>query len=202
MKLFYSPNSPFVRKCLVVAREVGLRERIEFLPANASPVNRDRTIIPHNPLGQVPTLLLDDGTALYDSCVICEYFNALGGGSLLPRDGAQRWLVLTERSLADGILDAALLARYETAVRPENLRWSDWSKGQLDKIKTGLDALEQRAADFGDRVDLGTIAFGCCCGYLDFRFASIGWREGRPNTAAWFEWFGGRDSMVETRPPA
>jgi glutathione S-transferase len=201
VKLFYSPTSPFVRKCLVAARELGLREKIEFLPANANPINRDRTIIPHNPLGQVPTLLLDDGTALYDSRVIVEYLNDLADGDLLSRTGPERWRILVEHSLADGILGAALLARYETAVRPENLRWNDWTAGQLDKITTGLDALENRAAGFGDRVDLGTIAFGCALGYLDFRFPHLEWRNGRPNTAAWFEWFGGRDSMVETRPP-
>ena len=71
---------------------------------------------------------------------------------------------------------------------------------QLAKVNSGLDALEGEAATFGDRIDLGTIAFACALGYLDFRFASLGWRDARPNTAAWFEWFHGRDSMVETRP--
>ena len=99
-------------------------------------------------------------------------------------------------------MDAALLARYETAVRPENLRWDDWTAGQLDKVTCGLAEVERRAAGFGSRVDVGTIAVGCALGYLDFRFASLAWRGQHPDTAAWFERFGARASMVATRPPA
>ena len=202
MKIFYSAASPYVRKCLVAAHELGLRERIELLPANAHPVNRDRTIVAHNPLGKVPTLIADDGAVLYDSRVICEYLNTLADdGDLLPSREDARWRVLVDQSLADGICDAAVLARYESALRPEALRWGDWLEGQLDKIACGLAVLETKAVDFGDRVDVGTIAFGCALGYLDYRFASLDWRDRHPNAAAWFEWFGGRDSMVATRPP-
>jgi len=133
--------------------------------------------------------------------VIIEYLDVLGNGKLIPRDGAARWSVLTEHSLADGILNAALLVRYESALRPEELRWSDWTAAQLDKVATGLAALDTRAAKFNERVDLATIAFGCALGYLDFRFATLGWRDTRPNAAAWFARFGERGSMVATRPP-
>jgi len=201
LKIFHSPASPFVRKCLVAADELGLADRIERLPAAANPINRDQTVVASNPLGKVPTLITDDGAVLYDSRVICEYLNDLADGELLPRRGGARWRTLVEQSLADGISDAAVLARYETAMRPEALRWDAWTAGQLEKIASGLAALEARAVDLGDRVDLGTIAFGCALGYLDFRFASLAWRDGHPNAAAWFEWFGGRDSMVATRPP-
>jgi glutathione S-transferase len=109
--------------------------------------------------------------------------------------------VLVDQSLADGIMDAAVLARYETAVRPEALRWNDWLTGQLQKVNSGLDTLEARAADLEGRVDLGTIAFGCALGYLDFRFPSLAWRDRRPKAAAWFQAFGARESMVATRPP-
>ncbi len=85
MKIFYSGASPYVRKCMVVAHELGLADRIERLAAAANPVNRDQNIVRANPLGKVPTLFTDDGTVLYDSRVICEYLNALGGGKLLPR---------------------------------------------------------------------------------------------------------------------
>ena len=136
MKLFFSPTSPYVRKCMVTAHELGLVGRIELLAANAHPVQRDATIIASNPLGKVPTLIADDGRVLYDSRVICEYFDELGGGRLFPRSGAPRWAALTLQSLADGMLDAALLARYETALRPEALRWGDWVTGQLDKVAT------------------------------------------------------------------
>ena len=200
MKLFYSSPSPFTRKCLVVAHELGIADRIELLPSAAHPVNRDRSIVTRNPLAQVPTLITDDDISLYDSRVICEYLNDLGGGDLLPTHGSKRWSVLVEQSLADGMLDAAVLARYEAAARPEALRWTEWTAGQLEKIACGLIDLEQRAPAFDDRVDLGTIAFACMLGYLDLRFASLNWRDRHPNTAAWFEWFGGRDSMVATRP--
>jgi len=200
LKLYYAPASPFVRKCLVVAAELGLRDRIELVTAAAHPVNRDKNVVAHNPLGKIPTLITDDGSVLYDSRVICEYLNILGDGNLVPRAGEARWTVLSAQALADGVMDAAVLTRYETFARPEAFRWQDWITGQLAKVTSGLDALESRAADFGDRVNLGTIAFGCMLGYLDFRFASFGWREGRPKASAWFEWFGARDSMVATRP--
>lgn len=202
MKLYYSQTSPFVRKVLVTAHELDLADRIEIVPAAAHPVTRDRSIILHNPLGQVPTLITDDGGVLYDSRVICEYLNDLVDGDIVPADGDLRWPILVEQSLADGMLDAAVIARYEIATRPQERQWGDWLAGQLDKIACGLADLERRAAGFGDRVDIGSIAFACALGYLDFRFASLNWRDGHPNTAAWFEWFGGRDSMVATRPPA
>src|SRR5487761_2556315 len=126
MKLFFSPTSPYVRKCLVVAHELDVHDRLQLLPSQAHPVQRDAQIIRSNPLGKVPTLLCDDGSVLYDSRVICEYLDTLHGGSLFTRVGAARWQALTLQSLADGMLDAALLARYEQAARPEALRWNDW----------------------------------------------------------------------------
>jgi glutathione S-transferase len=202
LKIFYSPASPFVRKCLVAAHELGLRDRIELLPSTANPVAPDRTLVASNPLGKVPALLLDDGTVLFDSRVICEYLNAQAGGDLIPREGPARWTALSEQSLADGMSDAAVLARYETAMRPEALRWTDWTTGQVAKINAGLDEFEARASRFGNRVDLGTIAFACALGYVDLRFAALNWRAARPQAAAWYERFGGRESMVTTRPPA
>ena len=208
MKLYYAATSPFVRKCLVSAHELGLRERIELVPAAAHPVNRDRALVAQNPLGKIPTLVTDDGVVLYDSRVICEYLNALGDGRLIPPaalnsgPGATRWTVLGDQALADGIMDAAILTRYETAVRPEELRWNDWVLGQLDTVQCGLVEIERRAAAFGNRVDIGTIAIACALGYLDFRFASLAWRGQHAHTAAWFERYAKRDSMAATRPPA
>ena len=202
MKLFYSATSPFVRKCLVTAHELGLRERLDLVPAAAHPVSRDRSVVARNPLGKVPTLVTEDGTVLYDSRVICEYLNALGDGHLLPKQGPGRWAVLVDQALADGLMDAAVLTRYEDAVRPDSLRWNDWSAGQLDKVTCGLAEIEQRKDVLGDRVDAGTIALGCALGYLDFRFDSFGWRSKAARTAAWFEGFSKRSSMLATRPPA
>jgi glutathione S-transferase len=201
MKLYYSATSPFVRKCLVSAHELGLRERIELLPAAPHPINRDRALIVCNPLGKVPTLVTDDGTVLYDSRVICEYLNALGDGHLLPEQ-AERWRVSRDAALADGVMEAAVLVRYETFARPEHLRWKDWVDGQMDKVACSLAEIEARAGSLDQRIDLGTIAIGCALGYLDFRFAALGWKNTHPKIAAWFERFAARESMLTTQPPA
>lgn len=198
MKIFFSPTSPYVRKCLVTAHELGLDGRLTLLPSNAHPVNRDRTIIPENPLGKVPTFIADDGQVLYDSRVICEYLNHTAGGSLIPPPGPKRWETLTLQALGDGILDAALLARYEDFARPEPLRWPEWRAGQLDKAETSMAHLDARPQLLADRVDLGAIAVGCALGYLDLRFADLGWRGRYPKVAQWFEQFGARPSMRKT----
>jgi glutathione S-transferase len=195
MKIYFSPTSPYVRKCMVSAHELGLVDRIELLPSNAHPVQRDAQIIASNPLGKVPTLITDDGSVLYDSRVICEYLDDLAGGSLFPRTGAARWAALTLQALADGMLDAALLARYEQAARPEALRWSDWVDGQLDKVATSLAALERTTAALERRVDIGTLALGCALGYLDLRFGGLNWRQRYPGVARWEAGFCQRASM-------
>jgi glutathione S-transferase len=201
MKLFYAATSPFVRKCLVSAHELGLHKRLELVPAAAHPVNRDPAVVTHNPLGKIPTLLTDQGAVLYDSRVICEYLNAQGDGHLMPKEGPARWEVLVEQALADGMMDAAVLTRYETVVRPESLRWNDWTTGQIAKVTCGLAELEQRAGGFAERIDAGTIAVACALGYLDFRFASLKWRDQHPKMSLWYDEFARRESMTATRPP-
>ena len=219
MKLYFSPFSPYVRKCLVVGHELGLDARITLLPSSVHPVQRDATVIARNPLGKVPTLLTDDGEALYDSRVICEYLDALAGGHLFPPSGPARWQALTLQALGDGMLDAALLARYEDVARPEAIRWPEWRAGQMDKIATSLAALERDLASvtktgvtkrvndavvgggkpsahaLSDRADIGTIAIGCALWYLDVRFADLGWRDRNPLVANWYAAFSQRPSM-------
>ena len=202
MQIFFSPASPYVRKCMVVAHELGLADRLQKLSSAANPVTRDQSIVAKNPLGKVPTLLTDDGLALYDSRVICEYLNDLGRGELSPSSGPMRWEILTQQSLGDGMLDAALLARYEVAMRPEPLRWAQWSAGQMEKIHSGLAHIEQHASAWGQQFDLGKITLGCALGYLDFRFASLDWRSQYPKTAAWFAALSTRPSMKATVPVA
>jgi glutathione S-transferase len=201
MQLYYSATSPFVRKCLVSALELGLRESIELLPAAPHPVNRDRALVASNPLGKAPTLVTGAGSVLYDSRVICEYLNALGDGHLLPSTGPLRWEILVDQALADGLMDAAVLIRYETAARPESLRWNEWIAGQFEKVTSALEEFERRAARLGGRVDLGTVALGCALGYLDFRYPSLGWRHSYPDSARWFDGFAERESMRATGPP-
>jgi len=202
MQLFYSQTSPFVRKCLVAAHELGLAERLELKPAAAHPVNRDRSVVERNPLGKIPTLVTAAGAVLFDSRVICEYLNGLGDGHLLPTAGEARFAILTDQALADGMMDAAVLARYESGVRPENLRWSDWIGGQMEKVSAALSDFERRAAAWEDRMDLGVIALGCAIGYLDFRYPDFQWRKRSPSIARWYEEFAARESMAKTRPPA
>ncbi|MET7243417.1 glutathione S-transferase [Methylobacterium sp. EM32] len=200
MKLFYAKTSPFVRKVLVVAHELGLFERLELLPAAAHPINRDATIRAQNPLAQVPTLILDDGTALADSRVICEYLDHLGQGGVFPAPGPARWAALTAQSTGDGLLDAALLCVYETRVRQESERSPAWVGGQREKIVDALARIEAAAPGLGERVDIASITYGCALGYLDLRLPDLGWRERAPAAAAWYAGFGERPSMQATRP--
>ncbi len=203
MKLFYSPTSPFVRKVMVVAKELDLVDRIELLPASAHPINRSREIIAHNPLGQVPTLITDDGMMLADSRVICEYLDSFaGGGRLIPASSTARWRALVDQSVGDGALAASVVSRYETAVRPSDKQSKEWIDAQLDKVRCSLVTIESAAAGFGDRLDVGTITFGCLLGYLDLRFADLKWRDSHPATAAWFARFDARPAMASTRPAA
>lgn len=196
--LLYSAASPYARKVCVVAAEKGVKVTLETV--SVSPVTRNEAVSAKNPLAKVPSLVLDDGTTLFDSRVITAWLDAQAPAPKLIPDGQARWAVLTEEALADGLLDACLLHRYEHTLRPEEKRFQPWIDGQWAKIVAALDALERQAAGFGDRVDLGTIAVGCALGYLDFRFADKPWRPGRPALAAWFEGFGKRPSMTATKP--
>jgi glutathione S-transferase len=201
MKLYHSTTSPYVRKVMVAAIELGLADRIETVPAKVSPIVRTAPVIADNPLGKLPTLIADDGMVLFDSRVIAEHLDALaGGGRLIPASGPARWQALTEQALADGMLDAALLERYETSLRPSDLLWPAWRDGQHDKVAKALDRMEQTATGFARRVDIGTIATGCALAYLDFRFPKLGWRSDRPRLAAWYAAFAERPSMAATAP--
>jgi glutathione S-transferase len=199
MKIYFSAASPFVRKVFVCAHELGLADRIEKLPSHAHPVNRDAAIRQHNPLGQVPTFFNDDGEVLYDSRVICEYLNARAGGRLFG-DGVDRWRILTQAAMGDGLLGAALLSRYEVVARPAPLKWDQWEEGQFGKIVDVIDRIEHSVPDLAARIDIATVTFACGLGYLDFRFPSFDWRNERPKTAAWFETFRQRPSMEATKP--
>lgn len=197
MKLYFSPASPFVRKVRVTAHELGLSDEIELVSISLTPVSPHDGVRSTNPIGKIPTLIMDDGTALYDSPVICEYLDALvGGHRIFPSSGSTRWTALRRQALADGIMDAAVLTRYEEAVRPKDLRWQAWVDGQFLKIRTALDVLEHE--DLEGVFDIGTISIACALGYLDLRFASEGWRTSRPRLAAWLATVGKRPSLAAT----
>lgn len=201
MKLFFSPASPYVRKVTASAILLGLQDTIERLPSAASPIDRDMTIAPANPLGKVPTALLPDGTALIDSRTICEYLHSQAPAQgLFPDEAPARWEALRLHAIADGLLDAALLARYEAVMRPEPLRWEAWTNGLMGKIDAAVAALEAAVASLEARNDIGAITAGCALGYLDFRFPAHDWRRNAPALAAWWARYGDTPPMRDTRP--
>ena len=201
MKLRYSQTSPFVRKVLMAAHEVGLADRIELSPIDVwSP---DSPIVRDNPLSKIPTLLTDDGMVLFDSPVIVEYLDSLHEGrKLIPATGPGRWVALRQQALGDGICDAAVLRRME-GLRPASLRSAEWDSRQRAAIFRAFDRLEVEARDLPDpdRPEVGGLAVLSAMGYMDFRFAHEPWRTGRPTLARWFEAASRRASFEATLPP-
>ena len=202
MKLRYSPTSPYVRKVMVAALETGLAERIERIPTVVLPTKPNEEVARENPLVKVPALTNDDGLVLYDSPVICEYLDTLHSGpKLFPPTGTARWIALRQQALGDGILDAAILGRYEIQ-RPKEYQWQDWIDAQLRKVRGALAALEieVEAGELGGPLTVGQITVGCALGYLDFRYQSEEWRARQRRLAAWFDEFSKRKSMQLTVP--
>jgi glutathione S-transferase len=209
MKLMYAPQSPFARKVRAAAIELGLGERIELQYAEVMPGKENAAFAQSvNPLRKIPALVLDDGkTAIVDSTVICEYLDALaGGGRLVPAVGPERWRVLSQHAIAQGVCEAAILVRYETWLRPEPARWPVWIDDQWEKVWSGLKFFEQRAERAAPKgsaaLDLSQLALACALGYLDFRFPETKWASRFPGVAAWYEEASSRPSLAETRPHA
>lgn len=197
-KLRYSTTSPFVRKVRVTAAETGQEKDIELVKTNpadlASGIGKD------NPLNKVPALVLEDGTSLYDSCVICEFLDERHQGKkLFPKPGPARWAALRRMALADGMVDASVL-RMQESRRPENLRSAEWDQKQKLKVQQGLDALEREASGFGDTVDIGTLTVSILLDYLNFRFKAEDWAATCPNLARWHAKFTLRPSLQATLP--
>ncbi|MDR3536013.1 MAG: glutathione S-transferase N-terminal domain-containing protein [Acetobacteraceae bacterium] len=196
MKLFYSPASPFVRKVLACAIIRGLEGGIERIPCNPHASTPD--LLAANPLSKVPCLVTDDGLALFDSPVICEYLDSRGEAlPLFPAHGAARWRALKLQAMADGIMDAAVAGRGEQLKPREAAREATLARFRAAIFRT-LDALE---TDLPHRlVDIGSIAAACALGYLDFRYAADPWRPGRPKLTAWFGAFSQNAGLAETEP--
>ena len=182
MKLYFSPTSPYVRKCLIVASHAQLLNQIELVNAQAHPVQRDSSLVEVNPLGKVPCLVTNSGQVLHDSRVICEYLDHLGGTGLYPRNSS-RWGIITLQALGDGILDAALSLRYENAVRPETLQWSGWKEGKWAAIETSLRTLQAQPDLFQEPLNIGQISVLCALWYLDLRYAANDWASQFPELA-------------------
>ena len=200
MRLWYNAASPFARKVRVLAREAGVAAHIEEMSVAVSPVKPHPELARENPLVKIPALVTEFG-ALYDSPVICEYLDSLHSGArLFPQSGRERWEALRLQALADGILDAAVLMRYESAVRPQAMQWSDWTNGQAGKVRSGLGALALECPGWRDRFGIGQIAAACVLGYLDFRFPQEAWRSAHPVLESWYRGIAERPSMKATQP--
>jgi len=188
-----SPASPFGRKVKIAMTELGLEGRIEIVPADTN--DPTESLRRQNPLGKIPALVLEDGSALFDSRVIAEYLDHLAGGSRLFPSGEARFAQLRLQALADGICDAALLQVYETRFRAAEMRNPAWVENQAGKVTRALASLEA-APPVYDRPRIGEIALACALGYLDLRFEGA-WRAGHPALVAWLDAFAAKVPAFE-----
>ncbi|WP_409299081.1 glutathione S-transferase N-terminal domain-containing protein [Pseudomonas sp. KCJK8993] len=204
MTLFHNPASPYVRKVMVLLHETGQLDRVALHDCQMTPIKPDATLNQDNPLGKIPALRLADGQVLYDSRVILDYLDQQHvGHPLIPREGSARWRRLTLAALADGIMDASLLVRYEQILRTPDQQSQSWIEGQSDKIHRGLAELEAEAiAELASHFDIAAISVACALGYLDFRHPNLQWRQAQPRLAAWYAEASERASMLATQPPA
>lgn len=192
MILRSSPPSPFGRKVKISAAILGLSDRIKIEPTDTN----DSTLKAQNPLGKIPTLVLEDGFCLYDSHVICEHLDSLHEGAKLFPSGKARWPALRQAALADGLMEAALLLVYEKRIRPEATWNAQWIDMQQQKIDSGLDHLEGKLEKLGARPDIGEIGIACALGYLDLRHQGK-WRETHPRLVAWLDDFAAKVPAFE-----
>jgi len=204
MKLTFSPASPFARKVRIGAIELGLIDKIEFMPVTVVPGQANDEYSKIHPLKKLPVLILGNGDVIVDSYVIVEYLDELaGGGKLIPASGALRWKVKSDHSLLQGMLDSMLLCRYEKMVRPEPLRWQAWADDHWNRAWTGMARFEGKVDAMMTRpLDIAQIALACVLGYADFRFADCGWRKAYPKLDAFHQKMLERPSVKISLPPA
>lgn len=199
MKLFYSPLSPYVRKVMILAHELGLADRIEKLELGTTPLDPNPDVVAANPVGRIPALITEDAGTLMDSRVICRYLNHLGGGSFYG-SGGDDFPMLAREALAEGITDSSLLAAYEARMRPEEIRFQPWVDGQYTKINNGLKAFDDRIDELGGDFTIDQVALIAACGHLDFRHPDLGWRDRCPALAEWLAGMSERPSVAGTKP--
>ena len=195
-----SPASPFGRKVKISASLLGLSDRIQVTDADTT--SPDDTLRQQNPLGKIPTLVLENGEALYDSRVIVEYLDHLAGGGRIIPTGWDRFQALREQALADGIMEAVLLQVYEGRWRAEDRREAKWVEHQEGKVERGLDYAETHLSTPHPNLHIGPIALACALGYLDLRMGGR-WRESYPKLVAWLADFEARvPAFAKTRVSA
>jgi glutathione S-transferase len=200
MKLHWSPRSPYVRKVMIVAHELGMADRLQTVRTVVGGTTPHVGLMRDNPLGKIPTLVLQDGTVLYDSPIICEYLDTLHHGPKLFPEWPDRLTALRRLALGDGMLDIALAwlgERFRPAEKQSQPHIELWR----GKIRSCVDALEGEADTLAaSRFTIGHIAIGIALSYLDFRFAELGWRDGHPRLAAWHATFDARPSVLANPP--
>jgi glutathione S-transferase len=201
MKLHWSPRSPFVRKVMIAAHEMGLQNRLDCVRTVVGGTKPHLELMQVNPLGKIPTLELEDGRVLYDSYVIIAYLDTLHDGpKLIPAGGDSHWTALRRHALGNGMLDVGLASlgeRFRPAERQSEPHLALWRL----KLRTCVDALEQEAEALSrDPFGIGHLAIGVALGYLDFRFDSEKWREGHPKLAAWHAAFNARPAVAKNPP--
>ncbi len=197
MKLYFANTSPYARKARMVILEKGLETQVETVFRNPFEDNAD--LKKANPLGKVPALITGNGTALFDSPVICAFLDSLSPEPRLIPEDETRWRVLTGEALADGILDAAFAIVMERR-RPEVQQSSMWLERWETAILRTVSAIEADISGFTGNLSLAQISLGAALGYLDFRLPDIDWRTGDPRVTAWFAEFSNRPSMTATDP--
>jgi glutathione S-transferase len=202
LKLLSNPLSPYARKVMMALAMKGLAQGVEIAAVDTNPGDNS-DINSANPLGKIPTLMVDGKTAIFDSHVICEYLDSLAPLPVLfPKSGPERWQTLVLAALADGILDAALLIVYERRFRPEEKWHTPWLQRQQAKIDRAADELEKSPPVWGASPDYGHLTLAAALGYLDFRHAGR-WRPAHPQLVAWLDRFAQAVPAFEaTRPKA
>jgi glutathione S-transferase len=203
MKLIGSLTSPYVRKARIVFLEKKVDVDLEIENVWAA----DTKITLNNPLGKVPCLLLEDGEAIHDSRVIVEYADTLSPVSkLIPAESRERAIVKTWEALADGVLDAGILARLEATWRPAELQSQAWMDRQMAKTSKAIREMSEKLGGnawcHSNQMTLADIAVGCALGYLLFRFPSVQWQEQYPNLDRLYQKLMQRASFIDTAPPA
>lgn len=200
MRLMHGKVSPFVRKVMIAAIEKGLDSKIEIVPTAVGTGKINEELFALNPIGKIPTLVLDDGQAVYDSFVIVDHFDQVKPEPrLIPASGPERLRALRLNAIADGLLIAGILAKTE-AGRPPERQWPEFQAAQWAKVKKCIEALDRELSGATKSVTIGEIAVGAAFGWLDLRAPEENWRPRAPNLAAFLEAFGKRASMERTKP--
>jgi glutathione S-transferase len=200
MKLTFSAASPFARKVRIAAIELGLIDRIEFVPTAVAPATPNDEYSKITPLKKLPVLITDDGSVILDSYVIVEYLDELaGGGKLIPASGPDRWKVKSDHSMLQGMLDSMLLCRYERMVRPQ--KWQGWDDDHWNRAWMGMARFNGKPEVLSRPLDIVQIALACVLGYADFRYPDCGWRKAYPNLDAFNERMLTRQSVQISVPP-